>query len=136
MGAEQIGYLCKGPMKIPAARIKAAVRACLKQRHALLADAGEGATRGERSDAALSATGESFDPEDIPQDPEPNILAFVEWWQHTDSCDTWSRQDPDDPRQKLVYAGDTSYGDEPDGQGYQMINQAFAWGYAGALGVR
>ena len=136
MGAEQIGYLCKGPMKIPTRKIKAAVRACLKQRHALLADAGEGATRGERSDAALAATGEYFDPEDIPKNPASSIRAFVEWWQHIEGRDTCSREDPDDPGQKLVYAGDMSYGDEPDGQGYQMLKQAIAWGYAEALGVR
>ena len=136
MGAEQFGYLVKGPVKIAAGRIKIAVRACLRRRGDLLKDAGDGASRGERYDASLSATGEYFDPEDIPENPEPVIREFVEWWEHSEGRDTCSRQDPDDPRQKLVYAGDMSWGDEPDGYGYQKLKQAIAWGYAEALGVR
>ena len=136
MGAEQVGYLVKGPIRIPAGKIKAAVAACKRQRQALLKDAGEGATRGERSDAALSATGEFFDPEDIPKNPSSAIRAFVAWWHCTEGRDTCSRVDTDDPRQKLVYAGEMSWGDEPEGHGYQMLKRAFAWGFAEALGIR
>jgi hypothetical protein len=87
-------------------------------------------------DAAQSATGELFDPEDIPVNPAQEIRAFVDWWATTDGRDTCSRTDPDDPRQKLVYAGEMSWGDEPQGLGYQMLKKAFAWGFAKALGVR
>jgi hypothetical protein len=136
MGAELIGYVVKGPVKIQARRITAAARACLRQRKALLGDAGKGAMRSERMDAAQSATGAYFDPHDIPVNPKAEIQAFVDWWVTLDSGDTCSRTDPDDPRQKLVYAGDMSWGDEPEGTGYQMLKRAFAWGFAEALGVR
>jgi hypothetical protein len=73
MGADQVGNLAKGPVKIPAGRLKKAVRPCLKLRRALLASAGECASRSARQDAALLATGERFDPEDIPDNPEGEI---------------------------------------------------------------
>lgn len=136
MGADQIGYLVKGPQKIPARRIKAAVRACQQQRKALLADATDPNSMDNRMDEALSATGIYFDPADIPAEPEQEIREFVEWWRTLGGRDTCSRQDPDDARQKLVHAGDMSDGSEPDGEGYQMLKKAFAWGFAEALGVR
>ena len=136
MGQEQIGFLVKGPAKISAGSINVAVRACKRMRQSLHADAGDGANVGERCYAAQSATGHYFDPEDIPQDPEATIREFVDWWHAIASCDTCERQDPDDARQKLVYAGDMSWGDDPDGHGYQMLKRAFAWGFAEALGVR
>lgn len=136
MGADQVGYLVKGPMKMQARRIVSAVRACQQQRKALLEDAGESATRDERMDAALSATGEYFDPADIPENPVKDIRAFVDWWHTLDSRDACSRTDPDNPRQKLVYAGEMSWGDEPNGAGFQMLKRAFAWGFSEALGVR
>src|ERR1035437_6766363 len=129
MGADQVGYLVKGPVKIGAGKIKAAVRACRCLRRELLADAGEDATPEERSDAAESATGEFFDPVDIQEQPESIIREFVDWWHNLDSRDACGRQDPDDPRQKLVYAGELSWGDEPDGYGFQIIKKALVWGF-------
>jgi hypothetical protein len=136
MGAEQIGWLCKGPVKIPAGKVKAAIKACLQRRQELLDDAGADATRDERCDAAESATDVSFDPLDIPENPEKEIRAFVEWWHELDSRDTCSRADPDDSLQKIVYAGEMTWGDEPHGYGYQKLKQAMAWGFVKALGIR
>ena len=136
MGADQIGYLVKGPRKINPARIKAAARACLKTRAAILKDVSDNANRGERQEAAYALTSEYFDPEDIPENPEQAIREWIEWWTHQDSRDTCSRSDPDNPRQQLVYAGEMSWGDEPSGRGYQMLKKAFAWGFAEALGIR
>lgn len=121
MGADQIGYLVKGPTRIPAGRLKAAVRACKRLRQELMRDAGAGT---------------DVDPRDIPEDPEAAIREFVEWWRVLDCRDTCSRPDPDDPRQKIVYAGEMSWGDEPDGYGYRMLKRAFTWGFAEALGIR
>lgn len=137
MGAEQVGYLVRGPGKITARQIRAAVRACRRQRRELLLDMAPGeSTRDERMDAALSATGEYFDPEDIPENPEPQIREFVAWWSRPGTRDTARRQDPDDPGQVLLYAGDMSWGDEPEGGGYRMLKQAYTWGYVEALGIR
>ena len=136
MGAEQVGFLVVGPMKIAARKIKAAVRACKQRRQELLAQADGDANRQKRMDAALSETGEYFDPEDIPENPELDIRSFGEWWHTLDCRDTCSRTDPDDPRQKIVYAGEMSCGDEPEGHGYQQLKKALAWGFAKALGIR
>jgi hypothetical protein len=136
MGAEQSGYLVKGPAKITAARVRAAVRACLRLRRELLASAADPESSADREKVAYDRTGIEFDPLEIPDDPTPAIRDFVDWWRTLGGGDTCSRTDPDDPKQVLVYAGDMTYGDEPDGYGYRKFKQAFAWGYAGALGVR
>lgn len=136
MGAEQVGFIVVGPVKIPAGRIKAAAKACSVQRRKLLKLVAPDAPRYERRDAVLSETGEDFNPADIPENPEQDIRAFVDWWNSGGSRDTCSRQDPDNSRQKIVYAGEMSWGDEPQGYGYQMLKKAFAWGVAEALGIR
>jgi len=136
MGAEQIGYLVKGPARIPERRIPAAVRACKRRRAELLELAGPNADDYDRCNAALELTDACFDPLDIPEDPEPTIREFVDWWSTLDARDTSSRPDPDDPRQRLVYAGEMCNGDEPAGLGYRMLMQALVCGYAGPLGIR
>ena len=136
MGADQIGYLVKGPARILTRGIPRAVRACLARRRELLDEAGPDADEWVRRETALEITNEFFDPVDIPDDPEPVVKEFVDWWRSLNARDTTFRVDPDDPRQRIVYAGDMSYGDEPDGRGYQMLKRAFAWGFAEALGVR
>jgi hypothetical protein len=136
MGADQVGYLVKGPRRIAAGRIKAAVRACLRLRKQLLAAADDPEDENSRRDAALHLTGEFFDPADIPENPEREIRAFVDWWRRPEGRDVCCRDDPDNPRQTLVYAGEMSWGDEPSGYGYQMLKKALAWGFAEALGIR
>lgn len=136
MGADQVGYLVKGPVRIAPGRIEQAVRACRKLRRWLLAEAGPDANSGQRHDVALSLTGEYFDPADIPENPRQTVMDFVTWWQCPEGRDVCLRDDPDNPRQRLVFAGEMSWGDEPDGYGYQMLKQALAWGYANVLGIR
>ncbi len=136
MGADQVGYIAVGPVRIRADRIKPAVKACQRHRKALLALTGPDATRQERMDAVLSGTGDYLDPADIPENPEQDIRAFVEWWRTLGSRDTCSRSDPCNARQKIVYAGEMSWGDEPEGHGYRQLKRAFAWGFAEALGIR
>jgi hypothetical protein len=46
------------------------------------------------------------------------------------------RDHPADARQRLLFAGEMSWGDEPQGYGYQKLKQTFAWGFAEALGIR
>ena len=136
MGAEQIGYLVKGPRRIPKCRIPAAVRACRQRKAELLATAGPEAEEWDRCEAALVRAEACFDPADIPEDPTPAVRKFMDWWATLAARDTCSRPDPDDPTQILVYAGEMTAGDEPEGVGYRMIRGALAWGFAGPLGVR
>ena len=43
--------------------------------------------------------------------------------------------DPDDPSKLLVFAGDRSWGDRPDGAGFRLLAQASVLGTGHALGV-
>jgi hypothetical protein len=70
------------------------------------------------------------------QDLASVVRGFVDGW--NDGCfrDLSSRPDPDKPRRKIVVAGELSWGDEPEGAGYQMLKKAFALGIARRLGVK
>jgi len=63
------------------------------------------------------------------------VKEFVAGW--NDGCfrDMSSRIAPDKPRRKVVVAGELSWGDEPDGLGYQMLKKAFGLGIAQQLGI-
>jgi hypothetical protein len=63
------------------------------------------------------------------------IQEFVAGW--NDGCfrDLAVRDDPEKPGRKVVVAGELSWGDEPDGRGYQMLKKAFGLGIAQRLGV-
>jgi hypothetical protein len=45
------------------------------------------------------------------------------------------RQDPDNPEQKIVVAGELSSGEKPEG-GYEVMERAFSFGIAQTLGCR
>ena len=136
MGAEQIGYLVTGPRRISKRRIPAAVRACRRRKAELLAAARPEAEEWDRCEAALDHADVCLDPAEIPEDPTPAVREFVDWWAALSARDTCSRPDPDDSDRVLVYAGEMTAGDEPNGLGYRMIRGAIAWGFAGPLGIR
>jgi hypothetical protein len=70
-----------------------------------------------------------------PQDLTREIQEFVTGW--NDGCfrDLAFRDGPEKPGRKVVVAGELSWGDEPDGLGYQMLKKAFGLGIAQRLGV-
>jgi hypothetical protein len=70
-----------------------------------------------------------------PQDLAKEIQEFVAGW--NDGCfrDLAFRDDPEKPGRKVVVAGELSWGDEPDGRGYQMLKKAFGLTIAQSLGV-
>jgi len=62
---------------------------------------------------------------------------WVEWWDG--GCagrDVMSRLDPDNGALKIVSVGELSWGDEPEGLGYQQIKFALWCGIAAPLGIR
>jgi hypothetical protein len=63
------------------------------------------------------------------------VREFAAGW--NDGCfrDLTFRDDPKKPGRKVVVAGELSWGDEPDGCGYQMLKKAFGLGIAQRLGV-
>jgi hypothetical protein len=60
---------------------------------------------------------------------------FVTGWNDGQFRDLAFRIDPDKRGRKVVVAGELSWGDEPDGRGYQMLKKAFGLGIAQRLGV-
>ena len=63
------------------------------------------------------------------------VRTFVSRWNKGSVRDMASREDPQDPGRKVVVAGDLSWGDEPDGAGYQLLKKAFGLTIAQLLGV-
>ena len=70
-----------------------------------------------------------------PQDLAKQIQEFVAGWNDGQFRDLSYRDDPEKPGRKVVVAGELSWGDEPDGRGYQMLKKAFGLGIAERLGV-
>ena len=70
-----------------------------------------------------------------PLDLAKEVQEFATGW--NDGCfrDIAFRIDPDKPGRKVAVAGELSWGDEPDGLGYQMLKKAFGLGIAQRLGV-
>jgi hypothetical protein len=64
------------------------------------------------------------------------VQAFVDGWNGGRFRDLVTREDPRGPARKIVVAGELSWGDEPDGLGYQMLKKAFGLTIAQLLGVR
>lgn len=68
--------------------------------------------------------------------PEACVSDFLEAWRHHAGRDICIRQDPDDPNQQLWFAGDMSWGDTPDGFGFQSIRIGLALGIHTVLNIR
>jgi hypothetical protein len=63
------------------------------------------------------------------------VRDFVANWNNGQFRDMSYRLDPFRPRRKVVVAGEMSWGDEPEGAGYQMFKKAFGLTIAQRLGV-
>jgi hypothetical protein len=63
------------------------------------------------------------------------VRDFVAGWNNGGFRDLSYRVDPLHPRRKVVVAGERSWGDEPQGVGYQMLKKAFGLTIAQRLGV-
>lgn len=64
------------------------------------------------------------------------VQAFVTEWNESCFRDLAAREDPENPGRKVVVAGELSWGDEPDGRGYQMLKKAFGLTIAQLLSVK
>ena len=71
-----------------------------------------------------------------PQDLAKEIHEFVAGWNDGRFRDLAFRDDPEKPGRKVAVAGELSWGDEPDGRGYQMLKKAFGLTIAQLLGVK
>jgi len=69
------------------------------------------------------------------KDLTKEVRDFVAAWNDGRFRDMSYRIDPLHPRRKVVVAGEMSWGDEPEGSGYQMFKKAFGLTIAQRLGV-
>ncbi len=69
------------------------------------------------------------------KDLAKEVRDFVAAWNDGRFRDMSYRLDPLRPRRKVVVAGELSWGDEPEGAGYQMFKKAFGLTVAQRLGV-
>jgi len=71
-----------------------------------------------------------------PEDLAKAVQEFVTGWNDGGFRDLSFREDPEKPGRKVVVAGELSWGDEPDGAGYQLLKKAFGLTIAQLLGVK
>jgi hypothetical protein len=146
VGADLLGFLVKGPVKITRQQIETAAKAMLvtareRQRTGLIycpdcgceIDVNKGFDG--RCPGCCQQIGDPLIDIHTLKDARAHVKRLAEGWP-PECRDTASRHDPDDARQILVFAGDTSNGDEPAGAGYQYLKELMQSGCAEALGVR
>jgi len=140
MGADMMGYLVKGPAKLS----KVAIARAKKEYWALCQEMNKEGQRKCLNCERLVGLGEERcetcgDPlHEWPRtkaeaDTEVNNMA-ADWL--PSYRDVACRSDPDDPEQFLVFAGDMSYGDAPEGAGYKYLQELLTTGIGKALGIR
>jgi hypothetical protein len=146
MGADMLGYLVRGPARIAKRRIETAARmilAAARQRRKTglvdCPDCGyEIEAKQDFDGVCPGCCGRIGDPLveiHTLREARAYVKRLADRWP-PDCRDTVSRCDPDDARQILVFAGDMSYGDEPEGCGYQDLRELMRSGAAQALGIR
>ncbi len=66
--------------------------------------------------------------------PQDYVKALADQWP-PEFRDVANRAMPGNPKQMLVFAGDMTWGDEPEGGGYQYLQELLGSGLSEALGV-
>ena len=137
------GYQVIGPAKLREEDV-AALRAKLVRLHVYITecdskgvecDAGE--IESILGDELVYDRAEDTLNSDLAAIPDAAALdAFVEWWDGgCRSFDVASRSIPDawddllGEAKLIVFAGGTTYGDSPEGEGYQHLENAYIWGF-------
>lgn len=155
MGANQLGFLVKGPANISDKRDQAID--LLKQRTMKLK--GYQAQLNELKEESVESWSDLFPGDDevsayldenaltpsdavhaleslMPRDAAADVDKFIHFWQVSGARDVAYRIDPDDQTQAIVFAGEMSWGDEPSGMGYEMLDEAKNIGLLEIFGIR
>ena len=125
MGADLIGYMVFGPIKVKKteAELKAYFEANKKETE--VTDGGSDATV-----LGLAPSPEWVEGHDEPETDDVLDLDdfiqesndFMDFWNEENSRDCSFRVNPNDPEGKVGFAGDTTWGDSPEGVGYQAFD--------------
>jgi len=152
MGANLIGYLVKGPRTLDVSKQDKAVDRVLRVLEVCKKynDWAENPDNiGEEYDFSeldglvdLADAEEVFDLADIvigfpatKESAEKIVNDLIYNWPPR-ARDVVCKIDPDDENQVIVFCGDMSWGDEPEGIGYQMLKDGFMFGVWSLFGVR
>ncbi len=129
MGADQIGFLFKGPIKLDTTRTttQLAIERGKKVVEAIRWLTTHDELPDHLSESLAHVDGDTIDefvqdPGSVP-DPERTVKDLIEWW-HGTARDTCRRVDPDDTEHVIGFAGEMTWGDEPAGFGYQTMKAA------------
>jgi len=142
MGADLVGYMLKGPRELDRDRFELARGIAAN----VIGQAGQA--------RAAELAGEDFEREDFDAldnmlidldcdleniaelDPESALSDLVRVWEVHNVRDLATRFDPDDDDQQIVFAGEMSWGDEPEGFAYRTFRDADKLGMLDVFGIR
>jgi hypothetical protein len=149
MGADFISFLAIGPVKLSASkatrkkaekRVTEFVTEALRYMDAEIQEGDEGLAVMEevRSNPMFTHLDLTYDihwVKEFSANPLKLLENFLELWDGG-SRDSDSRTIPRDKlRRKVVFAGEMSWGDEPDGHGYQTLKHSDAAGLFTVYGI-
>jgi hypothetical protein len=142
MGADLVGYMLKGPRELDRDRFELALGIAAN----VIGQAGQA--------RAAELAGEDFEREDFDAldndlidldcdleniaelDPEKLLAELIDVWEGHGARDMTTRFDPDDDDQQIVFAGEMSWGDEPEGFAYRTLRDADKLGMLDVFGIR
>lgn len=149
MGADLIGFLVKGPVTLETdpntmQRAIAIATASLPILRAYNEAFERSGLEDLPANTDFSATPHLDDailecnlPVELPEKtPEEIVAEFVQFWTLQDARDLTSRNDPDDPSQQLLFAGELSWGDAPEGYAYTQLQLGLLLGLWDVFGIR
>lgn len=140
MAASLIGYMVKGPLCMP---LKQEAMKWFERKAKLGKDWPELEDKCPENlkeipvIVGVSDSGEDMDRAHILT--ESGFSLFVDKFYRVwgkGSKDSASRIDPDNPERKIVFAGCPSWGDEPDGLGYEVLKIHEIFGFGEFTGVK
>lgn len=142
MGAGLVGYLLKGPRRLDRDRFDLArgvaanvIGQATVARAAELAD--ECFVRSDFDALADETIDLDCDLERIASIDVDEVLAsLISVWEEHGDRDLAVRFDPDDEDRQIVFAGEMSWGDEPDGSAYRALREADQLGLLEIFGIR
>lgn len=147
MGASLIVTICKGPAVLDVDKRQQAIEQVKKVQDALrhLQEVQDGdedidpVVQRDEDLTRLSDYGFEFYPEElsalVEADAENVVQDLYDTW-HGRFRDSASRSDPDDANLKIVVAGDSTWGDSPDGAAYASLIAAEKFGLFPIYNIR
>jgi hypothetical protein len=134
MGASLIGYLVKGPHQLNTD--EATIQLAIARAQSMLDQIAAWKrveTDDEREAFAVqyNINHEDFDDHSSSQmasltgKTAPELVKdFLEFWPGEDCRDACVRPDPDSPSKVIIFAGEMSWGDEPQGEAFEQLQRA------------